>query len=666
MAWEPSTDFEGVRPTGFPTNIDFSGGYECPGWQPFPTNGGAGSSLRAWARLPWEPSNHAPMASPRIRDQGGWGFPAYGDACEDRFKRFAKRTISGTAERLVSGGGCNGQVDRTRTADGFEQVWEYSFETVPDDPETEETDESSYTVDFGIEEEGTLMETVNTWTPTGPSTCSWSAGTPAAVAPVEDVTSVSTTTATWSYPNIAGFIPSGALTYTLAEEVTTSTMAALLDEWMDEDDDFMDATGGSAVIYQTQSPEADRGVVARGRVRFSLFSDIPAGKKAVVDMVFRRSWPVDREHGYLADSLWNTGTGKLALSEAVTHSSDIFGEWPRGEIATSHIDEVPWVLEGVPGSSVGADGQYDGDCGLAIRFASLDSSRRFRISCRMTWSNEATMESPPYNGEADFTMEMADGEGEPNRTPSVYWTDHAPDDVRSVGVRALTEDTGWLEEWIDGSWQPVLDDDLYAALPLILQEAKIRGGGPRGFQAFEPSPPDPDDIPTYYSKAAIDIDWSISGTNPDACGDDPSGSRVFRGSVEVDSAGRYVEEDIDDNDAEFGTLSYDPDGIIHPDARHPWYGDNGSYLVGWLPLFNSSDTPDELDLPPPAKGSSWDPYDAAVEVRRDLPEGFGQETSRVEIELSPSSDNESISDWVTPPVWPGAGEFVTWENLRYV
>lgn len=74
-----------------------------------------------------------------------------------------------------------------------------------------------------------------------------------------------------------------------------------------------------------------------------------------------------------------------------------------------------------------------------------------------------------------------------------------------------------------------------------------------------------------------------------------------------------------------------------------------------------ADDPTEADIPRPAN----DPINVAVRIRRDLPDGWGDEVSRTPVELEPSSEIEILSDWVTPPAWPGSGEFATWECLRY-
>ena len=651
MPWEASTDFEGVRPPGFPGSIPVDGGSGCPGWLPAPVTAATSALRRVWSRLPWQPSELADDAW-EIRDQGGWGFPAYGTACADVVKRYAVLEITGTARRLVSSGSCAGQVDDQRVATDWVETWDWTFQTTADDPGTEEIDETAYEVVIGSESAGTFQRTTNSWTPSGGS-CIFGAGTPVDVDPPAASTAVSGVEATWSYPTVSGFTPDGALEYTLSSEITTTTISTLLDEWMLESDEFRQATGGGTVIYETESPDGTYGRAARGRVRFDLKASIPEGYKAVVDYVLRESAPIDRLGSLVAAVIWNSGTASITLTDEITTSADALGEWPRAAIETSDVDEAPWEVSAGTNAAVGVNSSGgDGDCGLLVRVASLAPGRRFRLACNMDWSSSGG------SGEDDFTLEMAEEPGEPPRTPAVYWNDHAPDAVSGVTFRYLVE-PGDIEEWIDGAWAAVAEADITGAIAVMAVEFKARGGGPWGFRNFDPAIGDPA-APAWYEKASISVNWSITGTNPDSCGDDPAGSLVFLGDVTVDAAGRYL-DDLTTDTAEFGGLSYNPDPNIHPDARHPCHQSLPSYLVTRIPLDAPSDIPATADIPTPGD----DPFDQAVDVRRDLPTGWGDEVSRTPVELEPSSEFETQSEWVTPPTWPGPGQFATWENLRY-
>jgi hypothetical protein len=654
MPWEASTDFGGVRPPGFPGSIPVDGGFGVAGWISPQVAGSTSTTARLWSRLPWEPSNLSEDAT-EIRDQAGWGFAAYGDECADQPKKYATREIFGTASRLVATGGCSGQIDDQRVATDWVETWEWSFETTEDDPETEEVDESFYEVVLTAESEGTFQRTTNSWTPSG-GTCIFVPGTPVDVDPPAPTTEIDGLSASWAYPAVSGFTPSGSMTYTLSDEVTTATMAILLDEWLAEDDAFRAATAGGLAIYQTESPDATYGVVARGKVRFPLKGDIPSGFKAVVDYVLREAYPVDRLSGQTADVYWHDGEGSLTLSEVVTTSADALGEWPRGDIGTEDVDAAPWELA-IAGSVVGAASNGDdGDCGLAVRVVSLDPERRFRVLGRMNWTSDSGSD------EAEFLLTMAEEEGEPTRTAAVYWSDHAPAAVRVVDFRIETE-PGDIEEWDGEAWVTLSEAEIEGAMLAMSLQYKARGGGPWGFRNFDPAIGDPA-TPAWYATASVDLDWQITGTNPEPCGDTPSGELVFLGEVTVDAAGRYSET-ITTDTAVFGGRDFDPDSVLHPDTRHPWYADAGSYLVGRLPLTAPSDDPAAAELPPPAKDGPGDPLDQPVEVKRDRAQGWGEEVSRTSVDLTPSSGDETVSDWVLPPSWPAAGQFATWENLRY-
>lgn len=659
MAWEASTEFEGVRPPGFPANIPFQGDLdEDDGFLARPLAGSTSAIVRLWSRLPWEPSALSEDAI-EIREQGGWGFEAYGSACSDQARKFGVRTITGTASRNVSGGGCAGRIDDQRVATDWVETWDWTFQTTEDDPETEEEDETAYEVLIESTDDGTFQRTTNSWTASG-ATCAFIPGTAVDVTPPAASTAVNGTEATWAYPAVAGFTPTGELTYNLSEEVTTTTMTTLLDEWLEEAPEFRAATATAinGVIYQTESPDALYGKAARGRVRFPLKADIPLGYKAVVDYVVRECAPIDRLNGAQASNYWHDGTGSLTLSHVVTTSADALGTWTRGGITTTDVSDAPWVI--VTASSVVnvASNGDDGDCGMIVRVASL-SGTRYRVKCRMNWGDE---DSLPDGDEVEFTLSMAEEDGEPTRTPQVFWNDYAPDDVRGVGFRLLTE-PGDIEVFAAGGWTDVPESGIPAALLDMIIESKTRGGGPWGFRNFEPEEGDPPE-PTWYSKVAIDLAWTITGTNPDACGDDPTGELTLLGDVEVDAAGRYTDTITTDN-ADFGTLSFDPDPAIHPNTRHPWYLEPPTYLLTRLNLTVPSDTSTEAELPPPYKDGPNDPLDQAVEVKRDLPTGWGSEISRTAVDLEPDGDDETRSTWTLPPSWPSAGQFATWECLRY-
>lgn len=659
MPWEASTDFEGVRPPGFPAAIEPDGGDDVPGWLAPIYPDSTSHASRVWSRLPWEPSNLSDDAI-EIREQGGWGFAAYGEECADQSRKYAVREISGTASRTVSSGSCAGQIDDSRIATDWVETWDWEFRTTEDDPGTEEVDETAYEVIIEPAEDGTFQRVTNSWTPSGGS-CIFIPGTPADATPPAPSAVDTGTTATWAYPAVAGYTPSGELTYTLSEEVTTTTIATMLDEWLDELPAFRaaTATGFYGVIYQTESPDALYGSVGRGRVRFALKSDIPAGYKAVVDYVVRDSQPVDRLAGALPGNYWHDGDGTLTLSGVVSTSTDALGTWPRGAIATGDVDAAPWAVSLAASVVTVASTGDDGDCGLAARVASLSGDRRYRVLCRMDWVDDASL---PDGDDAEFTLEMAVEEGEPNRTPTVWWTDHAPDEVRQVGFRILSE-PGDIEVFTAGGWSAVAEADIPAALQDMVVETKTRAGGPWGFRNFDPAEGDPA-TPAWYTTASIDLAWEITGTNPDTCGDDPAGALTLLGQVTVDPAGRYADTVTTDS-ATFGGLGYDPDPDRHPDTRHPWYLTPPSYLLSRLNLALSSDSPTEVDLPPPHKDGAGDPLDQAVEVKRDRPTGWGSEVSRTAVDLEPDLEDETRSTWILPPSWPSAGQFATWESLRY-